>query len=324
MIAEWKRIEEEQRIYDQPVQREAPLVLIEPDTDGSDAVFTWVQLALAAPFPAELDRSQKILHLYGGQEGSSLIDRINRCRAWQQLPFASLEQRRFICWKDSAREYRAIAMSGIRDNAVGATAIELQVNAVYPGLVIFDFPMIPEDTSPIMKFIQLKRRGGTSFWICSRKRVPFPKFCPSVTLTVSGKEGKHGELFLTAKKTEGSALSGAWLRPLHYSLNTAAIPVSRSKYGAKIPLIRELSMAGVKEVDIAQQLGISHATLKQLKRRHGIRVKAPLQRKRRSGLDKEIFRLFDAGVRPDDIAKKLAITPYYVRLRIQKLSKSMQ
>lgn len=291
-----------------------PLWIIRPKRPKGDGVFDFVQYMLMDnTMPFQSDVYGRILHFYGTSQSNFLRERVEYLRKFLKLaPIKTAAEK--IIWSDGQlvlnKEYIGLALDAkqLNNDDTCVKFLQSEMRTAVPQLLIIDFPFAISPISPIGRFIAAARQNCT-VWICCRNHL-YKNWSPDVIVSVS-QENREDNLKLFIAEIKQFTRSDL---PLKIRYNpTTGLPTVKSKYYDYIPKIKYCSTSGMKEVDIARALNITIHVLRQIKRQFGIRVNAPLQRKRRTGLSKNIFLLHEQGVNVEDIAKQLHVSAYYVR-----------
>lgn len=219
----------------------------------------------------------------------------------------------YIQWQDSITSHTVIsfAKSAIEDTEVLVGKLCREFFSRKAQVLIWDSELIPRPDSPLGLFFQRLLEAGCHVWLCLHGEIDNLELKWQEKISVIRKSGRNGQqLFITKHTT-----AGIDSRPEQYRSSADALSeIFGSKYAGLVREIQELSALGKKEKEIAQQLNLSIYTLRQIKRRAGIRVNAPLKRKRRTGMDKKIAAL--RGSLPvNEIARRLKTSPSYIRKR---------
>ncbi|WP_176014879.1 helix-turn-helix transcriptional regulator [Victivallis sp. Marseille-Q1083] len=219
----------------------------------------------------------------------------------------------YIQWLDHNTSHTVIsfAKSAIKDTEVLAGKLCHEFFSRKAQVLIWDSELIPRPDSPLGLFFQELLDAGYHVWLCLHSEIDNLEMKWQEKISVIRKSGRNGQqLFITKHTT-----IGVDSRPKQYRCSAdAKNEIFGSKYAGLGREIQELSAHGKGEKEIARQLNLSIYTLRQIKRRAGIRVNAPLKRKRRTGMDKKIAAL--RGSLPvNEIARRLKTSPSYIRKR---------
>ena len=171
------------------------------------------------------------------------------------------------------------------------------------------------DDTPLLKKIKQLRTAGTTvvllfrfFQKNSRLTRMAVDFAIQVAISHASPQGSVMILRPTVCNGKIQRNSRKQIIPLSMPSN-----VKSSKYDHLRSAIENKTAVGQKEAYIAEQLGISRATLKQLKQRWGIRCNLPCV-KRRQGIGEKIDKMLTKKIAYSEIARKLKISTSYINL----------
>jgi hypothetical protein len=159
-----------------------------------------------------------------------------------------------------------------------------------PALLIIDINASLSENTDLQQLTQAAQKDGTMVWFCCHEgRTPSPSF-PFVAARNIDVFAGTDEDNVTHFKLKMRAFNGGQPYLKQISLPLLTIEVD-SKYSERVDKIKELTVRGCSEKEIAEELNITIYTLRQIKRQYKIRKNQPLKKKRRQGMDQKIMQM---------------------------------
>lgn len=327
-----------------PYMSQGSINVFQPKTGSGASLYEFympLAIACAQQFPLwgfnTTSCSGNILQIYGSGEISTFqgrtIEVLNTCREngmreYFAIPSIGFNRLYTLVCKDSVTKYGEYIEYELKNRTLDIMEGTANIINSYlsqrqgTGLLILDFSTLNElffnDQSPLWSLLQYVQRCGTTIWLILHKALPPERLRilnPDSIFTIDKKKCAsitHMNVDIHLNR----AVSPDTVTKMKFAFDEehrayVTPKESRSKYSAYALKIRSMTAQCVPEIEIARQLGIKLATLKQIKRTFKIRVnKAP--KTRRKDISKKIFELHKQGKSESEIANKLGVNVSYV------------